>query len=89
MADILKAIGPAGIIIILFGSGLLYVSTQVQKMRQEIQHEKFMRVTGTARLVELDVLPIAILLADIRDLEESMKGSEFNLMTHMLKVALD
>lgn len=89
MADLLKAIGPAGVMIFLCGSGLLYVNTQVQQMRQEIQHEKFMRVTGTARLVEHDLLPIAVLLEDMRDLEESLKGRDGDLMSHMLKIALE
>jgi hypothetical protein len=89
MADILKAIGPAGVMIFLFGSGLLYISAQVHQMRQEIQHEKFMRIKGTARLVEHDILPIAELLEDMRDLEESLKGPDASLMTHMLKLALD
>lgn len=89
MADLLKAIGPAGVMIFLCGSGLLYVNTQVQHMRQEIQHEKFMRVAGTARLVEHDLLPIAVLLHDMKDLEESLKGHGGDLLSHMIKVALE
>lgn len=48
-----------------------------------------MRIKGTARLVEHDILPISVLLADMQDLEESMKGPNSSFMTHMLKVALD